>query len=150
MESWHSHNLQYFLSTLSPQQAPLSQLHPTLLLSSSQNESIAYHGDPQPTVEEVVVVFFVVVVVEPPALGSRHLHSEHSASHLGFSMEFGGQQSPSSQLHPALLFTSSHHPSPFSSGIPQELGGDVVVPPRKVRLLYNEFKILRPRTCGSK
>ena len=36
------------MSTLSPQQAPSSQLHPALLFSSSQSSSVANCGDPHP------------------------------------------------------------------------------------------------------
>ena len=69
--AYHSQTLHHWVFTSSPQQSPSSQLHPALLLSSSQYPSPCHCGDPQILVEVVVVVVVVVVEVVVENAGSR-------------------------------------------------------------------------------
>ena len=60
--------------------------------------------------------------------GTYTLHGPHAGSKHSHLVQYlvltsGPQQSPPSQSHPSLLFSSSHHLSPFQLGAAQPAGG---------------------------
>ena len=105
------------MSTLSPQQAPLSKSQAALLFSSSQASSVAQSGNPHPLglgdgIDGVGVgVGGGGGAVVEPNFGSRHLQIFGILQYFVHSGLGLLQQSPPSQLHPALLLSVSHQPS---------------------------------------
>ena len=104
------------MSTSSPQQAPSSQLHPALLFSSSQAASVAHSGAPHPSVVGLEVDKVVGAVVGGDGFGGTG--PKHSQSVQKVLSTSSPQQAPSSQLHPALLFSLSQAASVAHSGAP--------------------------------
>merc|ERR1712157_554959 len=112
----HLHCLQYFFCTTPPdtvlgQQSPPSYAQPLLLLSSSQLPSPLYLGAPH------------VASASARLSGSKHLHCEQWSFSTVPPDTVLGQQSPPSQSHPLLLFSSSQRVSPLYCSNPHVAGG---------------------------